>query len=86
MMLTYVISAPKPVYPSYRHIGVDSAVNVEATISKDGKVIKARAVDGALDVRGAALQAVQEWRFRPFLLDGSPVTVVSTFRFVFKAR
>jgi periplasmic protein TonB len=86
MMLTYVISAPKPVYPNYRHFGMDSVVNVEATISKDGKVTKARVIDGALDVRGPALQAVQEWRFRPFILNDKPVTVVTTFRFVFKAH
>lgn len=86
MMMTYVISAPKPVYPTYRHIGVDSAVDVETTISKEGKVIRVRALDGALDVRGAALQAVQEWRFRPFVLDGNPVTVVTTLKFVFKAH
>jgi protein TonB len=84
MMMTFAISAPKPVYPSYRHSGLDSAVSVEAIISKEGKVIKARAVDGAIDVRGAAVQAVQDWRFRPFLLDNKPVTVVTTFKFVFK--
>jgi protein TonB len=86
MMMTYVVSAPKPVYPIFRHAPVDTIVDVQTTISKEGKVISARALSGALDVRGAAAQAVQTWRFRPFTLDGTPVAVVTTFKFVFKAR
>jgi outer membrane biosynthesis protein TonB len=86
MMMTYAVLAPKPIYPSYKHSGLDSAIDVEATISKDGKVTSARALNGALDVRGAAVRAVQEWRFRPFILDGNPVAVVTTFKFVFKAH
>jgi protein TonB len=86
MMMTYAVSAPKPIYPNFRHLSMDSEIEVEATISKDGKVTNVRAVNGPLDVRGAALRAVQDWRFRPFTLEGSPVAVVTTFKFVFKGR
>jgi len=86
MMMSYAIFTPKPVYPSFRHLGVDSAVNVEVTISKDGRVTSARALDGTLDVRGAAVRAVQGWRFSPYVLSGNPVAVVTTFKFVFKAH
>jgi periplasmic protein TonB len=86
MMMTYAVSTPKPVYPSFRYIGVESAIDVEATISKDGKVTSARALNGALDVRGPAVRAVQDWRFKPYILDGNPVAVVTTFKFVFKAH
>ena len=86
VIMTYAIVAPKPLYPSFRHIGVDSAVNVLVTISKDGKVVSARSTDGSLDVRAAAVQAVQSWQFKPYLLEGSPVAVSTTFRFVFQGR
>jgi hypothetical protein len=29
---------------------------------------------------------VKAWRFRPFVFNGDPVTVVTTFEFVFKAK
>lgn len=86
MMMSYAIFTPKPVYPSFRHLGVDSAVDVEVNISKDGRVTSARALDGGLDVRGAAVRAVQDWRFSPYILSGNPVAVVTTFKFVFRAH
>jgi periplasmic protein TonB len=86
MMMSYAISAPKPIYPSFRHVPIDSTVDVETRISKEGKVIGVRAINGPIDVRGAAMQAVQTWRFKPFTLDGTPVAVVTTFKFVFKGR
>jgi TonB family protein len=84
-MMTYALSAPKPVYPRYRHLRTDTPIDVAATISKDGKVTSARALNGDLDVQGAVVQTVQTWRFKPYILDGIPVTVSTTFKFVFKA-
>ncbi len=86
MMMTYAISAPRPTYPSNRYSESDSTVDVEATISKDGRVASARALTGTFDVRNAAVEAVLGWRFKPFLFNGYPVTVVTTFEFVFKAK
>ena len=84
-MMTYALSAPKPIYPQYRHLRTDTPIDVAAIISKDGKVTSARALNGASDVQGAVVQAVQTWRFKPYILDGIPVTVSTTFKFVFKA-
>jgi hypothetical protein len=84
-MMTYALSAPKPVYPRYRHLRTDTPIDVEATISKDGKVISARALNGDLDVQGVVVQTVQTWRFKSYILDGIPVTVSTTFKFIFKA-
>jgi TonB family protein len=85
-MMAYAISAPRPTYPSHRYSDSDSTVDVETTISKDGRVISARALTGTFDVRNAAVQAVKAWRFKPFVFNGDPVTVVTTFEFAFKAK
>jgi TonB family protein len=85
-MMTYAISTPKPSYPSNRYGDSDSTVDVEATISKDGRVTSARALTGTFDVRNAAVQAVLGWRFKPFVFNGYPVTVVTTFEFDFKGK
>jgi len=31
----------------------------------------------------AAIDAVQQWRYRPYMLDGDPVAVVTTINVVF---
>ncbi len=85
-MMTYALSAPKPIYPRYRHLREDTGIDVEITISKDGKVTSARVLNGTLDVRGAVAQTVQTWRFKPYILDGNPVMVSTTFKFVFKVH
>lgn len=85
-MMAYAISAPRPAYPTHRYSDSDSTVDVETTISRDGRVTSARALTGTFDVRNAAVQAVKAWRFKPFVFNGDPVTVVTTFEFVFKGK
>jgi TonB family protein len=85
MIMTYAVSTPKPTYPRYRHLAMDTTIDVQTTISKDGKIVSARALNGALDVQDAVVKAVQTWRFRPYIVSGNPVEVSTTFKFVFKA-
>ena len=86
-MMTYALSAPSPVYPSStRRYGVDSTVAVETTISEQGEVISTKALSGTPSVRAAALEAVQSWRFKPFLHKGNPVPVVTIFKFLFASQ
>ena len=84
-LMRYALATPAPRYPTGRHISMDTSVIVRATISKDGRVLNATAMSGADDLRGAAEDAMHEWRFRPYLVDGSPVEVSTDVRFVFKA-
>jgi protein TonB len=50
-------------------------VVIQATISKNGGVGNLRVVSGPAMLRQSALDAVKNWRFRPYLLDGEPVEV-----------
>ena len=66
-----------PVYPPVaKQIGAQGPVVLQAVISKDGVVENLRIVSSAhpLLIR-AALEAVRQWRFRPYLLNGVPVEV-----------
>lgn len=82
-MLAYGISTPKPLYPTFMYSPVPRTVEVAANISKEGKVTNARALNGSGGEAAAAVRAVQYWRFKPFTLQGKPVDVVTTFKFVF---
>jgi protein TonB len=69
----------KPVYPaSMRDAGKEGVVPIQAFIAEDGSVTSARVLTAQVhpDFARAALEAVQQWRFQPTLLNGKPVEVV----------
>ena len=75
---------PAPVYPPIAKAArAAGAVQVQVTISEDGRVIDAQVVSGHPLLRDAALQAARQWVFKPTELSGVPVKVqgVLTFNF-----
>ena len=68
-----------PVYPAIaRSAGVQGEVVIEATIDEEGNVADARVVKSVPLLDQAALEAVQQWRYQPSLLNGVPTAVVTT--------
>ncbi|HEX3557135.1 MAG TPA: energy transducer TonB [Thermoanaerobaculia bacterium] len=62
-----------------RRAGVQGTVIVEAVIDEQGRVTNERLIRGLpMGLDRAALEAIQEWRFKPALLDGRPVKVYFT--------
>ena len=49
--------------------------SLQAVIGKDGRIQNLRVVSGNPLLVKAAWDAVIEWRYRPYLLDGEPVEV-----------
>ena len=80
-------SALRRVQPQYPPIAkaarAAGAVQVQVTISEEGRVIDAAVVSGHPLLRDAALRAAQQWLFKPTELSGVPVKVqgVLTFNF-----
>lgn len=73
-----------PVYPleaRIRHI--QGVVLLQATIGKDGLVHDLRAVSGDPILIKAAMGAVEQWRYRPYVLKGEPVEVETTIKVQF---
>jgi protein TonB len=58
-------------------------VVLQATISKEGRVANLRVVSGPAMLQQAALDAVKDWRYKPYLLDDVPVEVETTINVVF---
>ena len=72
----YAIQQMKPAYPIMaRTAGVSGAVVLQATISATGMIENIRTVSGSPLLIGAAIDAVKTWRYRPYLLNGTPVEV-----------
>ena len=75
------------VLPRYPAIAVETRLSgtvvLQATIAKSGAIENLRVVGGPPMLRQAALDAVAQWRYRPYLLNGQPVEVETTINVQF---
>jgi len=58
-------------------------VVLSATIGTDGAVTDLKVVSGPELLQQAAIDAVNAWRYRPYLLNGQPVAVHTTINVIF---
>jgi protein TonB len=66
----------EPVYPVIaRSMGLSGIVRLRAIIATDGSVQRLEVLSGSEILARAARQAVEQWRYRPTLLNGIPVEV-----------
>jgi periplasmic protein TonB len=56
---------------------------LQATISKTGTIENLRVLSGPPMLQQAALQAVETWRYKPYLLNGEPVEVETQVNVIF---
>ena len=74
MTAANVIFSPAPAYPPAASAArVEGQVTVQAVVDPAGKVVSARAVSGPPELRDAATEAVQRWRYSPLLDNGKPI-------------
>ena len=80
------ISVPNPRYPfEMRLKGIEGGVVVEFTVTADGLVGDAKAVQAThKEFLGAALHAIKDARFKPAQKDGRPVPVRMRATLVFR--
>lgn len=69
----------QPVYPvSAKVAHIQGTVELEATISPDGVPTEIRVLSSPSDdLSESSLEAVRQWRYRPTLLNGQPVQIVT---------
>jgi TonB family protein len=82
-----VIKRVQPKYPQAAlasHTG--GAVQIEATVNKDGNVTNLKVLSGDPILAKAAVDAVRQWRYKPYYLDGEPVEIQTQITVNFKAN
>lgn len=68
-----------PAYPQMARIAhIQGDVTLQATISKSGVIENLRAVNGHPILIQAAMDAVRQWKYKPYILNGEPVEVETT--------
>ncbi len=71
-----LIRRVQPMYPPLaRNVRVQGPVVLEAVISKAGTMENLRLISGHPMLVQAALEAVSQWRYRPYILNGEPIEV-----------
>ena len=74
-----------PLYPAMaRDAHVGGAVRLRAIIGKDGAVHSLTLVGGHPLLAKSAMDAVRQWKYRPYLLNGQPVEVQTEITVQFK--
>jgi periplasmic protein TonB len=72
----FLVRQVQPVYPPLaRQARIQGAVLLQAIIGKDGSIENLRLVSGHPMLAPAAIQAVRQWRYRPYTLNRQPVEV-----------
>lgn len=76
MMEAYLVHRVQPDYPPLaRSARIQGQVLLHAVISKDGSIENLRVLSGHPMLVAAAINAVRQWRYRPYVLNGEPVEV-----------
>jgi len=67
-----------PVYPPAAKLArIQGTVGLAALIGLDGKVLRLALIDGPLELVPGSIAAVRQWEYKPTLLNGKPVFVVT---------
>jgi periplasmic protein TonB len=89
MLQGNLIRRVEPAYPPLaRSARIEGSVELAAIISKEGAIENLRLVSGHPLLVHAALDAVRQWRYRPYILNGEPVEVETqiTVRFFLRGN
>jgi TonB family protein len=74
-----LLSRVNPVYPAdAKRDRIQGTVKLEITIDKEGHVSAVSLISGPTELVQSATDAVQQWVYRPTLLNGEPVGVLTT--------
>ncbi len=85
VMQGLLVSKVDPEYPAAakaKHI--QGAVTLAMVIGKDGTITDVQVQSGPAELTAAAVDALRQWRYRPYQLLGRPVEVQATAQFNFR--
>lgn len=80
-----ILKKVAPIYPDdAKHARVSGTVTIQAVIGTDGWVHDMQVLTApSASMAASSLGAVSQWRYRPYLLNGSPVEVQTTINVIY---
>lgn len=87
VMAARIVKEVQPKYPeAAKKARIQGTVVLSATIGKDGIVEDLKVVSGPKELQLSSIDAVRQWTYKPFLLNGSPVEVETTISVVYSLK
>ena len=79
IMQGQILTKVTPKYPEdAKKARIQGVVTLKAVISKDGTVDRLSVLSGPASLQQSSLDAVRQWTYKPFLLNGQPVEIETT--------
>ena len=79
VMAAQVVHRVQPVYPAEaKQAKISGAVLLNAVIGKTGAIDDLSVISGPEELRQSALDAVRQWVYQPYLVNGEPTQVQTT--------
>jgi TonB family protein len=76
-----------PVYPAEaKKAKIQGTVVLSAVIGKNGSVENLRVLSGPNELQRSSLDAVRQWTYKPYLLNGDPIEVKTTVNVVYSLK
>ena len=80
-----LVKQVQPTYPpDAMRLNVEGQVQLMATLSKTGDISAVKILSGDLRLAHAAVAAVKQWKYKPYLLNGEPVEIQTQVTVNFK--
>jgi protein TonB len=79
-----ILTKAVPVYPpAAKKARIQGKVVLDAVIGTDGTVESLRVLSGPQELQQSALDAVRQWTYKPYLVNGEPVEVETTVNIIY---
>ncbi|HKD03607.1 MAG TPA: TonB family protein [Terriglobales bacterium] len=80
-----LVKRVQPIYPPQAlQMRIEGTVVLEASITKDGRIANVQVVKGEGILAKAAADAVKQWKYNPYFLNGEPVEIQTQISIKFK--
>ena len=80
-----VLKKVQPKYPATAlQMRIEGSVELQATIAKNGDISGLKVLKGDPQLARAASEAVKQWKYKPYLLNGEPVEIQTQITVDFK--
>jgi TonB family protein len=71
-----LVKRVQPIYPEQaRQMRVQGPVQLQATINKNGNISNVKVVSGNAQLARATVEAVKQWKYKPYYLNNEPVEI-----------
>ena len=79
-----IVHKVPPVYPvEAKKEKIQGTVTLSVVINKDGSPESIKVTGGPKELQQSALDAVRQWSWQPYLLNGDPIEVLTTVNIVY---